>query len=458
MTPVEELFTIDELRGVLDGRVIAPEDPEYDEARTVFPGGIDRHPAAIVRPTDASEVARLVSLARDTGAELAVRNGGHSPAGFGVIDGGLTLDLAELTGLDVDVEAGTAWAGAGLTAGEYTARVGEHGLATGFGDAGSVGIGGITLSGGLGFLSRAQGLTIDSVLAAQIVTADGRILEIDADNYPDLFWAIRGGGGNFGVVTRFKYRLHELPGVYGGPLFLPATPEVVRGIVAAADAAPDELSAIINVMPGPPMPFLPPEVHGKMVVMALTCFAGPAEQGERAVEAFRSLAEPIADMVRPISYPEMYGPEPEDYHPAAVIRTQFLERIDDGHAETIVDRLGSSDAAMRVTQIRVMGGAIARVPNDATAFAHRDSKIMCNVVSFYEGPEDKILRQAWVDEFAGELNQGDSGAYANFLADEGPERVRAAYPGATWDRLAEIKAKYDPTNLFHHNQNIPPAS
>jgi hypothetical protein len=241
-------------------------------------------------------------------------------------------------------------------------------------------------------------------------------------------------------------------------LFLPATPEVVRGVVAAATDAPDELSAIVGVMPAPPMPFLPPEQHGQLVVMAQICFLGAPEDGERELEPFRSLATPIADMVRPISYPELYPPEQEGFHPTTVIRTMFLDRIDQAAAETIVERISSSDAAMRVTQIRVMGGAIARVPNDATAFAHRDSMIMCNVASFYEGPEDKVLRQAWVDEFAAKLRQSDTGAYANFLADEGPERVRAAYPGETWDRLTAIKAKYDPTNLFHNNQNIPPAS
>jgi FAD/FMN-containing dehydrogenase len=457
MTPVEELFTIDELRGVLDGRVIAPEDAEYEEARTVFPGGIDRRPAAIVRPTDASEVARLVSLARDTGAELAVRNGGHSGAGWGVVDGGLTLDLGELNDLDLDAESGTVWAGAGLRAGELTRAAGEHGLAVGFGDAGGVGITGITLGGGIGFLSRAHGLTIDNLLGAQIVIADGRILEIDADNYPDLFWAIRGGGGNFGVVTRLQFRLRELPGVYGGPLFMPATPDVIRGMIEAVQAGPDEFSAIVNVMPAPPMPFIPPEAQGQLVVMALVCFAGPPEQGEKEVEALRSLAEPVADMVRPITYPEMFQPEPEDYHPAAVLRTGFCDGIDQGAAETIVERIGSSDAAMRVTQLRVMGGAIERVPNEATAFGHRDAKIMCNVAAFFDGPEDKVLRQAWVDEFSGELHKAEAGAYTNFLTDEGPERVRAAYPGETWDRLRSIKAEYDPTNLFHNNQNIPPA-
>jgi FAD/FMN-containing dehydrogenase len=457
MTPVEELFTIDELRSVFDGRVIGPDEADYDEARTVFPGGIDRRPAAIVRPANASEVARVVSLARDTGAELAVLNGGHSNPGYGVIDGGLVIDMGEMRGLEIDVEGRTAWAGAGLTAGEYTNAVGEHGLATGFGDAGSVGIAGITLGGGVGFLSRAHGMTIDSLLAAEIVTADGQILEVDDGSHPDLFWAIRGGGGNFGVVTRLKFRLHEVPEIVGGMLFLPATPEVVRGFVEAAEAAPAELSTIANVMPAPPMPFLAPEHHGELVIMAQLCYIGGPEDGERAVAPFRALATPIADLVRPMSFPELYPPEQEGFHPTAVIRTRFLDRIDDGAARTIVDRIASSDAFSRVAQIRVLGGAIADVRADATAFAHRNSRILCNVVSFYEGAEDKVVREAWVDEFAAELEQDDAGAYVNFLAGDAPERIRAAYPGATWDRLTEIKARYDPTNLFRSNQNIPPA-
>jgi hypothetical protein len=456
MTSVPDVATIEQLSPDRVGRVIAPDDAEYDRARTVFYGGIDRRPAVIVRPADASQVARVVSAARETGLELAVRSGGHSLAGHGVCDGGIVLDLSDMRGLEIDPEGRTAWAQTGLTAGQYAKATAAHGLATGFGDTGSVGIGGLTLGGGVGYLSRANGLTIDDLLAAEMVTADGNIVEVDAENHPDLFWAIRGGGGNFGVATRFKFRLHDLDGVVGGMLMLPATAEIVRSFVAQAEAAPDELSTIANIMPAPPMPFVPPEQHGRLVVMGLLCYAGPPEAAEPVLAPFRSLATPIADMVRPIPYPEMFPPEEEDFHPTAIGHTMFVDSVGQDAAETIVERLESSDATMRVTQLRVLGGAIARVPAEATAYAHRGSRIMANVAAFYDGPEDKAVREAWVNDLAAELRQEDGGAYVNFLGEDGAERIRAAYPDATWDRLTAIKATYDPTNLFRLNHNIRP--
>jgi FAD/FMN-containing dehydrogenase len=457
MTSLAEPGTIDQLRADYDGHVIAPGDADYDEARTVFVGGVDRRPAAIIRPADAFEVSRIVSYARETGAPLAVRSGGHSGAGHGVLDDGIVIDLRDMREIEIDADGKTVWAQTGLTAGEYSTAVGAHGLATGFGDAASVGIGGITLGGGVGYLSRLQGLTIDNLLAAEIVTADGEVREVDSERDPDLFWAIRGAGANFGVATRFKFRLHEVPEVTGGMMMLPATPEILSSFLDAAEAAPDELSAIVNVMPAPPMPFVPEEHHGKLVVMALVCFAGPAEAGERALQPFRSLAEPIADMVRPITYPEIFPPDPEDYHPTVVMRNLFTDGVDRDRAERVIERLESSDAAMRVTQFRVLGGAIDRVPADATAYAHRGAGIMANVVAFYETEDEKSVSQAWADGLSAELQAGDA-AYVNFLGDEGVERTRAAYPDATWDRLAEIKGRYDPDNLFRSNQNIPPAS
>jgi FAD/FMN-containing dehydrogenase len=451
-----ETISLSTLRGDVAGRVIGPDDPGYDEARTVFIGGIDRRPAVIVRVADARDVATVIRLARETGLELAVRSGGHSSIGHGVSEGGIVLDLSEMKAIDVDVEGRTAWAETGLTAAEYSAAVAAHGLATGFGDTGSVGIGGITLGGGVGYLVRKHGLTIDALLGADMVTADGELLRVDAESHPDLFWAIRGGGGNFGVATRFHFRLDEVPSFVGGILILPGTAEVVAGFVAAAEAAPEELSTIANVMPCPPMPFVAEEHHGKLVVMAIMAFAGETGAGERALAPFRALAAPIVDMLRPMPYPEIYPPDADDYHPLALTRTMFVDTIDLPTAETIVGHLEASDAAMRVAQLRVLGGAMARVSADATAFAHRNSRIMVNVATFYEGPEHLDRRAAWVEGLAGALLQDDHGAYVNFLADEGKERIRDAYPGATWDRLAEIKARYDPTNLFRLNQNIPP--
>ena len=442
----------------LPGRVIGPEDPEYDQARTVFYGGFDRRPAVIVRVADAGDVSRVVSFAREAGLELAVRGGGHSVAGHGVSDGGVVLDLSEMRALDIDADRRAAWAEAGSTAGEYTSAAAERGLATGFGDTGSVGIGGITLSGGVGFLVRKHGLTIDSLQAADVVTADGELLRADPETHPDLFWAIRGGGGNFGVATRFQFRLHELESFVGGFLVLPANPDVIASFVAEAEAAPNELSTIANVMPAPPLPFLPAEHHGRLVVLALLGYAGRVEDGRRAIAPFRALATPIADLVRPMSYPEMYPPEEGGYHPVAVARTMFLDTVDSRAAETMVDHLEAATATMAVTQIRVLGGAVARVSPGATAYAHRQSRIMVNVAALYERDEERVAHQAWVDALAGALRQRDAGAYVGFLGDEGEERVRAAYPGSTWDRLAAIKARYDPGNLFRLNQNIPPAA
>ena len=446
-----------QLRGPLTGRVIVPGDADYDTARTVFAGGIDPRPAAIVRVAGADDVARAVAYAREAGLELAVRCGGHSLVGHTLSDTGVVIDVSGMKELDIDVEGRTAWAGSGLTAAEYSTAAGAYGLATGFGDTGSVGIGGITLGGGVGFLVRKHGLTVDDLLAADIVTADGRLLRVDARTEPDLFWAIRGGGGNFGVATRFRLRLHEVGTVLGGMLFLPATPEVIAGFVAEAEAAPDELSTIANVMYAPPMPFIPQEHHGRPVVMGMMVHAGPIEDGERAVAPLRALATPIADMLRPMPYPEMYQPDQEDYHPIAATRSMFVDRVDRGVAEAVLAHLEASTAGMRVAQLRVLGGAMARVPVDATAFAHRTSRIMVNVAALYESPQEREIHESWVDAFAKELRQEDGGVYVNFLGDEGESRIRAAYPGQTWDRLAAVKARYDPTNLFRRNQNIPPS-
>jgi len=448
--------TIPELGGI-SGRVIGPQDAEYDKARTSFYGGFDRRPAAIVRVANANDVSRVISFARESGTEFVVRSGGHGVAGYAAPHGGIVLDLKEMKALEIDAERRTAWAETGLTAVEYTGAADAHGLATGFGDTGSVGIGGITLGGGVGYLVRKHGLTIDDVLAADIVTADGKLLRVDAETHPDLFWAIRGGGGNFGVVTRFHYRLHEVGTIVGGMLMLPATPDVVQSFIALAEAAPEELTTIANVMTAPPMPFIPAEQHGKLVIFGMLCYAGPVEAGERAVAPFRALATPIMDMVKPGRYPEMYPPDDENYHPIGTSRTMFIESVDRGVAETIVEHLGATDAMMRVAQLRVLGGAMARVPVDATAFAHRKSRIMVNCAALYERPDQETVYKPWVTRFAEALKQNDSGAYVNFLVDEGEARVRAAYPGPTWDRLAAIKRRYDPTNLFRLNQNIPPA-
>ncbi len=452
------VIPFDHLRADIRGTVIAPDDAGYDEARTIVSGEFDRRPSVIVRVTDAHDVAHVVKLAHDTHTELAVRSGGHSGAGHSTTDGGIVVDLRDMKALEIDVDGRTAWAETGLTAGEFTTAAAAQGLAVGFGDTATVGLGGITLGGGVGYLVRRHGLTIDNLLAAEIVTADGELLHVDAESHPDLFWAIRGGGGNFGVATRFKFHLQPVDTIVGGILVLPATADTIAGFIAAGEAAPEGLSTIANVMTCPPMPFVAEEHHGSIVILGMLAYAGAATDGERAMAPFRALAEPIADLLRPMTYPEMFPPDDGDYHPTAAARTMFVDSVDRTVAETILEHLNASDASMRVAQLRVLGGAMARVAADATAFAHRQSRIMVNVAAFYEGAPDRPARQAWVDELSEALQQSDAGTYVNFLGSDGAERIRAAYPGRTWDRLTEVKRRYDPTNLFRLNQNIVPAS
>src|SRR5665647_3433238 len=387
-------------------------------------------PSSSGRPTTPTSPRRSRSPGRRASRSPCAVAG--TAARRGTVDGGLVIDVRDLKAVDIDATTRTGWGEAGLTAGEFTAAAAAHGLAVGFGDTGSVGISGITLGGGVGYLSRKHGLTIDNLLAADVVTADGQVLRVDERSHPDLFWAI------------------------GGMLFLPATAETVAGFITAAEAAPDELTTIANVMPCPPMPFVPAEPHGSPVILGMLCFAGSADNGAAALAPLRALAEPLADLVRPISYPEMFPPTDPDYHPTAVSRTMLIDSVDHDLAATIVDRLEAADG-MRVVQLRVLGGAVARVPADATAYAHRSSRIVANVAAFYDGPEDRVARAAWVGGVIARLDQGFTGAYVNFIGDEGPERVRAAYPGATWARLGAVKATYDPTNLFRRNQNVPPA-
>jgi FAD/FMN-containing dehydrogenase len=445
------------LRDHLSGEVIGPSDTGYDGARQLFAGNFDKRPSAIVRPVDADEVSRVVKLAAEAGSELAVRSGGHSSAGHSGSDGGIVLDLSAMKALDIDVEGRTAWAETGLTAGEYSVAAAEHGLTTGFGDTGSVGIGGLTLGGGIGYLVRKHGLTIDDLLAAEVVTADGQLLHIDEETQPDLLWAIRGGGGNFGVATRFRFRLHEVGTVYGGILMLPATVDTITGFLTEAEAAPEELSTIANVMKAPPMPFIPEELHGSLAIFALMLHSEGGDAGERAVAPFRALAEPLADMLRPMPSPEIYMPQEEDYHPIAAGRTMFIDELEREAASTILDRIQASDAMMAVTQIRVLGGAMARVPSDATAFAHRNAKLMVTCAAVVERADELPAHEPWVVELASALRGGSTGVYVNFLGDEGEAGIRAAYPGETWDRLREVKRRYDPANLFRLNQNVPPA-
>lgn len=447
--------TIAQLREEISGVVITPDDFDYENVRIGLSREVVRHPALIVRAVDAYDVSRVVTLANETEMELAIRSGGHSLSGLSTLDGGIVLDLSQMKGMTFDLEQRTVWAESGLTAGEYTERSAEYGLVTGFGDTASVGIGGLATGGGIGYLVRKYGLTVDNMLAVEIVTADGEIRHVDAENHPDLFWAIRGGGSNFGVVTRFKFRLYEVDTIIGGMLVLPATPEVIGGFLAEAEAAPEELSTILSVMTAPPMPFLPEAYHGQIVALAMMVYTGEEEDGFRAIAPFRNLAEPIVDMIRPMPYPEIYWPDDPNFRPVTALRSKFIDQIDQDALHATIEHLHASDAMMRIAEFRVLGGAMSRVPVEATAFAHRSRRIMASFITQFENRAEFATHDAWVVAGINELE--DRGAvYVNFVGDEGEARVREAYPNQTRERLAKIKAKYDPTNLFNHNQNIVP--
>jgi FAD/FMN-containing dehydrogenase len=318
----------------------------------------------------------------------------------------------------------------------------------------------LTLGGGIGFLARKYGMAIDNLVSVEVVTADGRIVTASEDRHPDLFWAVRGGGGNFGVVTRFQFRLVPVGMTLSGALFLPLTGGVLRGLVPAAAAAPEELTTITMVMPIPPVPFVPAEHHFKPSVVVLFVHASDdIGAGQAALEPFRALATPIAEGVFPMPYPGIFDFTAEggnrSHH---VVRSLFMDSLDDEAVDTIMTRQLTSTAPMAATQIRVLGGAMGRVPADATAFAHRDATVMLMLLTAFDDPAEAPVHEAATQAYLEALAPKGRGVYSNFLAVEGEARIREAYPPKTYQRLAEIKQRYDPTNLFRMNQNIKPSN
>jgi FAD/FMN-containing dehydrogenase len=440
------------------GRVVLADDAAFAKATTVIYGGFDTTPAAVAYARDVDDVVVAVRHAREHGLEIAVRGGGHSPARHSLTDGGLVLDVSGLDSMSVNLDERTATAGAGLRAGAYTATAAKHGLATGFGDTGTVSIGGITLVGGAGFLSRAFGLTIDNLLRAQVVTADGDVVEATEREHPDLFWGLRGGGGNFGVVTELTFRLQPVAQVTGGMLVLPATADTIRGFAAAAEAAPRSLSAVATAMVAPPMPFLPPELHGTAVLLSFMCDSGDPSAAPTVYEPFRDLGEVLADMIAPIPYPQMFLPEGNADAPAPIVAlsTAMVDSID-SVADAVVDSLAKPIGAMQAFQFRILGAAVRDVPHEATAYAHRDRLIMANSVVAVTDRDE--LPQAWARvKGLTEHLADDQGAYPGFSADAGEPAIERLYGAETRARLGRVKSAYDPTNLFHRNHNITPAA
>ncbi|HEX7102852.1 MAG TPA: FAD-binding oxidoreductase [Nitrolancea sp.] len=441
------------LEARLLGRLIRPDDRDYDEARQVMNALIDRRPDYIVRAADAADVIRAIEFARSNNLPLAVRSSGHSFSGHGTVDDGVVVDLSEMNAISVDPGRRTVWAQPGATSADLAAATQPHGLAFSTGDTGSVALGGLATGGGIGLLSRKFGLSIDSLRAVELVTADSRLIVADAAQHPDLFWAIRGGGGNFGIVTGFEFDLHPVGMVLGGALILPATTQVIRRFADYAVTAPDELTMIGSMMRTPPLPMIPAEMHGKPAFFILACYAGDLEEGERVMAPLRELAAPIADTIHPMPYSDIFKLGGEGSQPSPItIKGGFVDELSDGAIETLLDDLFTAFDPFAMVQLRPLGGAIARLPNDATAFAHRDKSFALALINIGVEREN----QQWVDRMWGALKPEVSGAYVNFVGDEGQSRVADAYPPETYARLAEVKRQYDPTNLFKLNQNIQP--
>jgi FAD/FMN-containing dehydrogenase len=456
---------LDELAAGLLGELIRPEDPAYDEARTLWNGAIDKRPVGIARVAGVADVQAALAFARSRGLPVAVRGGGHGVAGLASVDGGLVIDLAGLRAVSVDPAARTARVEAGARLGDVDRATQEYGLAVPAGQISDTGVAGLTLGGGTGWLMRKHGLTIDNLLAVDLVAADGRALRASADEHPDLFWGVRGGGGNFGVVTAFEFRLHPVgPVVVAGSLLytLDKAADALRQYHAFMETAPDELTAFAVLMTVPPAPPFPAHLHGRPALAIDVCYAGPIEEGLAAVTPLRAASAPDLDLVGPLPYvvrqTMLDGTAPRGFH--HYYKGDYLHALDDRVIAAILEAFARVPNPFCMVHLARMGGAVGRVAEGATAFSGRDASYL--VWTFGTAPPTGGMEatRAWVRDLAAALApSATGGVYVNVIdRDEGRERVRAAYGAAKYARLAALKAAYDPENVFRLNQNIAPAA
>jgi FAD/FMN-containing dehydrogenase len=456
--------TLNELGQELQGELIRPEDSGYDEARAIWNGAHDRRPALIVRCAGVEDVRHAVGFARSEGLEVAVRGGGHSIPGFSTVDGGIVIDLSPMKGIKVDEKKSTVVAEGGLTWGELDAETQKHGLAVTGGLVSTTGVAGFTLGGGIGWLMRKHGLACDNLRSAEIVTADGQAITASADENADLFWGLRGGGGNFGIVTSFEFDLHSVgPTVAAGPIFYPGddAAEILRRYREIAAELPDEMTTLVNLLTAPPAPFLPEDWHGKKLIAVIGCYAGPSDEGLKAMQPLRELAEPVADLFGEMPYVQMQGLI-DDLYPRgtkAYMKAGYMSDLDDHAIETLVSHhQDEAIAPSAELHIHHFGGAVARVGDEETAYGERQAPYVLNLLGFSHDDGGMEPHSEWANRVYGDLEPSlTGGAYINFLSSEGEERVKAAYGAEKFDRLQALKDRYDPTNLFHLNQNVPPS-
>ncbi|WP_219416049.1 FAD-binding oxidoreductase [Pseudonocardia nigra] len=445
------------------GTMLRPGDDGYEQARRVWNGAIDRRPAFVARCRSTTDVAAMVRFGVRHGLPIAVRGGGHSIPGLSVCEGGLVIDLSPMKAIAVDPVRRRADVGPGVLWAEFDRAAQEHGLAVPGGEISDTGVAGLTLGGGVGWLSRAYGLACDSLVAAEVVTADGSVLHVDEQDDPELLWGLRGGGGNFGVVTRFTFRLYPVPvPMYGGMLLHPIERggEALRAFLDLGADAPDELGLNAAIITAPPAPFVPPELQGRPVVALAAGYVGPPAEGEAAVRPLRQFAPPAVDLLGPMPYTALQSIVDEAAPPGlpAYVRSEWLGPLDDAAIDTLLDRAAGMTSPLSQVLVRIMGGAVGRVAPDATAFRYREAAAMLTLAAVWTDPADQgEEHRAWTRRSWEALRPWSAGGgYVNHLCGEGPGRVREAYGERTWARLVALKRRLDPGNVFHLNQNVPP--
>jgi FAD/FMN-containing dehydrogenase len=450
----------------LAGSVIGPGDPHYETARRVWNHAIDKHPALIVRAASTDDVARTVDFARREGMPIAIRGGAHSIAGFSTCDDGIVIDLAQLNDVRVDVESRRAVAGGGTRWRDFDAATQRHGLATTGGLVSSTGIGGFTLGGGIGHLVRKCGLACDNLLSAELVTGDASVTHASESHEPELLWAIRGGGGNFGVVTKFELALHEVgPIVFGGVIFYPGheAAQVMHRWRDLLDGMPDELSTFVSLATAPPAPFIPEHWHNRKIAAVIACWAGDPADGDDIVKPLRTLGTPIIDLLGPTQYVDLQQLLDPLWEAGAAnyFTSAFLDRLPTEAIETLTGyhRRSATQPAQTPLDIHHLGGAVARGPSGGTAFTDRRSPFLLNCAARTSERADLTPRVAWARAARNAMAlYGNGGMYVNYVGEAGPDNLRASYPQAIYSRLQAVKNKYDPSNTFRFNLNIPPAN
>jgi FAD/FMN-containing dehydrogenase len=461
--PESPSVDLERLRTGFRGLVIGPDDEGYREARSIWNGAIDRRPACIARCTGVADVVAAVRFARERDLLVAVRSGGHGVGGHALCDGGLVIDLSPMKGIRVDPRARTARAEAGVLWGELDRETQLFGLATVGGIVTHTGIAGLTLGGGIGWLMRKYGATVDNLVSADLVTAEGEIVTASEEENPDLFWAIRGGGGNFGIVTAFEYRLHPVgPIVLAGPVYHPLedAPDVLRFYREFIAGAPDELTTIFNLRVAPQVPYLPEEMHGKPIVMVGACYAGAPEDGAEVVRPLKEFGSPIVDLLEPKPYlalQSMFDPSvPHGWH--YYWKSVELPPLSDEAIDTLVEHASTLTSPKSYCIVFQLGGALARVAEGETAFSQRDAAHNVNINAVWtEEDPDAERHIAWARNFFDSMQpHARDRVYLNFLGEEGADRVRQAYGAGKYERLVELKRSYDPTNFLRLNQNIEP--